>query len=505
MRQKWVVLFVLMICSTVNGQVRNGWRSIYDKDGRLTRMYFYDKGTSIVDSSLFFQYYAENILKALVTGEFAPQAGKMNGTISLFDYSGLLTNYNIKKNNYSLFEVNCDYDRNCTAIWRDQFEVNSGDWKCNQFTVLNGDFIIQNDSALAYAEYSPEFPIDLKQPFACRLVIPVEKNTAKLGLALGWKDENNYCLFEISFGKYYSILYWRNGEYNAVTEGRQVVEKPNQVANELVLRNNGKNLLLEINGVIEKVLPCHEFAGDKIALITRSKGNARFSDFGFSYQLPPGDPFYEKLWIGKGTGFFISPTKILTTYDVVMDAKKLRVVGKFKDIPFDVPAKIIRLEEENNLAVLAVDDPSFIGPTTLLYGFTDHVPISESSVFSVGYPNAVSGIYLTPDLFEGKVLPSSAAYSGIRLLEMPFRYGMKGSPVFDKDANLIGVCATKGIDLMYTEIIDFYDNARLFKANMGKMDRKLASPLKDKSRMEQIKALSQIVVIVESSVFDIEK
>lgn len=505
MRKLGVIIFLFIVFGTVSGQVRNGWRSIFDKEGRLTRMYFYNNGISKPDSNRFYQYYTENLLKAMIIGEIEPQGGKINGAMSLFDYSGQLTSYSTKKQNYSLFEMNCDYDGNCTAVWRDQFEVNSGTWNCKEFSIQHGDFILHNDSAMGYAIYEPEFPVDLFHSFACKIVIPVDKNTAKQGLALGWLDENNYCMFEISFGKYYSIVYWRNGEYYTVTEGRQVIERPDPVANELVLRKNDKNLLLEINGVIEKVLPCHALAGDKIALVTRSKGDAHFSDFGFSYQLQPNDPFFEKLWIGKGTGFFISPTKILTTYDVVMDAKNLQVVGKIDNVVFKVPVKVIRLEEENNLAILMVDDPSFSGPEKILYGFTDHVPVSESAVFSLGYPNAISGIYMFPDMFEGKVLPSSAAYSGIRLLEMPFRHGMTGAPVFDNDANLVGVCSIRGVDLRYTEIIDFYDNSRLFRANMGQMDRKLVSPIKDKSRMEKIKALSQMVVLIESSVFDIEK
>jgi hypothetical protein len=85
---------------------------------------------------------------------------------------------------------------------------------------------------------------------------------------------------------------------------------------------------------------------------------------------------------------------------------------------------------------------------------------------------------------------------------MPFRFGMMGAPVFDKDVNLIGISAYKGLDLKYSEIVDFYENSRLFKTNLGKFDRNLESPLRDLPTRDKIKALSEIVVIIESSVFD---
>ena len=87
------------------------------------------------------------------------------------------------------------------------------------------------------------------------------------------------------------------------------------------------------------------------------------------------------------------------------------------------------------------------------------------------------------------------------MLEMPFRYGMIGAPVFDNDANLLGVCAMSGIDLRFSEMIDFNANSRLFMANMGKFERRIESPLKDLSTREKINKLSELVVIIESSVF----
>ena len=41
----------------------------------------------------------ENIPKGKVEGEIAPNVGCVNGSVSLFDQSGMLTSYHIKRNN----------------------------------------------------------------------------------------------------------------------------------------------------------------------------------------------------------------------------------------------------------------------------------------------------------------------------------------------------------------------------------------------------------------------
>ena len=505
MRKFWVIICFVIVCILANGQVRNGWRSIYDKEGRLTQMHYYKDGIHIPDSSYFFQYYADNYLKAVVTGEIVSQANNnIDGRVCLFDYSGKITSYHQKVQGQLVYAVDCDYEESCSARWQDLFDVDTKCWTGDNSFVQDGDFVLHNDATIAVAEFTPKVPVNLKEDFICKLVIPVEKNSARLGLALGWKDTDNFYLFEISYGKYYSVYYWQDGNYHTLSDGRQEIEKQNEEANEIKIRKTIDKLIFEVNENIEMVLPCPDFAGDKIALINRARGDARFDEFAFEKEMKSGDPFFRSLWKGQGTGFFISPTKILTTYDEVADKKVIRVRGEIDNKPFVLPVTVFRLEEENNLAILSVNDPDFKPFDILPFGYTNHVPISESKVFTVGFPDAICAKQMVPEVFEGKILPNSTLYSGSRLLEMSFRYGMTGAPVFDNDANLIGVCATKGIDLQYTEIIDFYDNARLFKANMGKLERRLESPVKDQPYEEKMKALSNVVVIVESCVFDVE-
>ncbi|MDA3929210.1 MAG: serine protease [Prolixibacteraceae bacterium] len=505
MKVSFVLIFLLFFSTVTFGQVRNGWRSVYDKEGRLARMNYYRNGRTVLDSNLFIQYYTGNIPKGLVRGEIAPNAGCVNGNISLFDYSGMLTSYNIKKGGELVYDVDCDYYGNCKSMWRELFDSNSGFWQCDSFTVNNSELVIHNTKSLGVAVYEPEIPINLNNSFACKLVIPVQGNNAKQGIAIGWKNSDNYYLFELMFGKYYTVQYWEDGVYKSVTDGRQAIERLDEDQNEIVLKKNDQNLIFELNGVIEMVLPVPNLKGEKVALVTRSRGNARFSDFIMKYQLTKTDYFFQQHWVGKGSGFFISKTgKILTTYENIMDANSIRIRGRINKKEYVLPAKIIRVDDVNNLAVLQIDDKSFQPFDTLPFGYSNRPPVSDSKVFCIGYPNALSGIYMEPEVFEGKVMPGRATTSDNRLLELDFRNGMIGAPVFDSDFLFLGIYSSKGLELNYSEMIDFYNNSRLFIANIGKTERRIVSPYKGRSYEEKYRAGSELVVIIESSVFSLD-
>ncbi|HKM94147.1 MAG TPA: serine protease [Prolixibacteraceae bacterium] len=491
-----------LFCSMVSlGQVRVGWRSIFDKEGRLSRMNYYDNGLTVIDSNMFFQYYTDNVLKAFVNGEIKQQTGKITGRVAHFDYNCNLTDYSTLIEGDVLFDISCDYEQRCKAFWSDSFSSLNKQWECSDINFFNNKMILKNSSLLGYAIFNPTVPININDLFSFSIDIPVEGNSAKQGIAFGWKDADNFLLYEVSFGKYFNVFLWENGEQREIGGGRNEIESPGEIVNSLVLKNNGKTLLLEVNGKLESIIPTPHFSSNKIALVTRSKGESYFSNFLFTNDIDNQSAFHQNFWIGKGTGFFITPKRILTTFDVVSDAKRLRVKGMINGNPVLLSAKLLRVDEANNLALIEIEDPDFKAFDQLPFGYSDIMPVSDSEVFSIGFSNAISGVYMAPEVYQGKVLPSSMSV-GYRLLEMPFRFGMIGSPVFDKDANLIGVCAYKGLELKYTEIVDFYDNSRLFKVNLGAFDRKLESPLKGIGSNKITKSLSEIVVIIESSIFD---
>ena len=503
LRLKFVIFICIGLLPLISfSQIRNGWRPVYDKSGRLSRMNYYQDGEMIIDSARYYQYLIENLPKAIVTGELDSKVGCLNGSISLFDERGMLTAYHIKRNGEMIFDTDCDYDGNCVSVWKEDFNEVSGSWICDSFTVSDGDFIIYNDESFKAAVFNPQVKVDLTQDFQIQLSVPINHNTAIQGIALGWKDQDNFLLIELMFGKYYSISQWRDGEKFDLTSGRHPIERIQDEVNQIMLSMKSNNLIVGINGNIQKVINKPELAGNKIALVSRSKGNAMFSDLTVQYTLPKNDAFFDKHWIGKGTGFFISSDgKILTTSESIIDCERLRIRGKINNEEFVLPVKVIRVEEENNLAVLKVEDENFKAFDEVPFGYENHSPLSDSKVFCIGYPNAISGVYMAPEVFEGKVLSGLPSSSGNRMLELDFRNGMIGAPVFDWNFSFLGICISKGIELKYTEMMDFYNNSKLFKANFGTMNSRIRSPHSEKTYDEKYAIGSQLVVIIEGCMF----
>lgn len=490
---------------SLSSQVRNGWRSIYDTSGRLARMNYYQDGEQVADSNYFFQYFVDNVLKGIVRGEITQGEGCYNGSVYLLNEAGNLSSYSIKRMGQLVFSTTCDPNGDCTNTWVDQFDADTKCWIFDSASFENGNLIINNIKEISTAIYNPPVEIDINNPFVFTVHIPRLKNSAKQGVVVGWKDPENYYLIETSFGEYFSILYYKDGQYYPITDGRKPFQKINEESNEIKISSNGKSLIFEINQKMEAVIPLPEFQGNQIGLVARSRGNAKFSDILFKYPMASDSKFYTEKWIGKCTGFFISPTgKILTTYDAIADAKNLRVKGEINGKKFVLPARIVRNEEDLNLSILQIEDSAFQAFNELPFGFKDSKPASESNAFSIGFPNATGGVFLKPEVFYGKVLPNtSSSSSNDRVLEMSFRYGMIGAPVFDIDANLIGIVAEKGVDLKYSEIIEIYDNLRLLAGHMGKFTRSYVSPLKDLQKKDKAAKLSDCTVIIESSIFDL--
>jgi len=460
----------------------------------------------MVDSNFYFQYYTDNILKGIISGEITKNEGCKNGSVMLFDEAGSMTTYNIKREGKLIFNTTCEYLGSCTSTWVDQFDAKSGCWKADSSFIQNSEFVLYNNKALALAIYSPPVSVNINGEFVFITKIPKDKNSSRLGVCLGWKDPENFYLFEISYGEYYSVIHYENGVYKELVEGRKPIEKKGDTFNEIKISNNGNSLIFEINQNIEMIIPSPIFKENTIGLMTRSRGSARFMDIAFTYPIPINDSFYTDKWIGKGTGFFISSSgKIITTFDAIADAKNLRIKGVVDGKMFILPVEIFRSEEEQNIAILQVVDRTFKPFDELPFGLLGRKPSGESNAFSIGFPNAVSGIYIDPEMFPGKVMPSAASSSTNLLLEMSFRYGLIGAPVFDNDANLIGIVANKGMQMKYTEAIDFFDNSRLLQGYMSRTERKIDSPLKTKTIQDKFKTLSEIVVIVESSIFNLEE
>lgn len=502
MQKYYFTCLILFFALTGQSQLRNGWRALFDKEGRLSRMYYYVNGISVPDSNYYFQYYAENAVKARVNGEVRPQINDVDGAVALFDPSGYLSSYHIKKGGFLLFDVDCQLSEECRALWSDGFDVDIGSWQGHGVLIEGGYLLLQQDQeGMAYGVYQPELPIDLSYDFDCRVVIPEAFTDMQPGIALWWKDEKNHLLFEWIDGVYFSVSLVENGEKYLLSNSREGVENKGDGENELLVRRRGSDLLFEINNRIEFVTMAPDFDGNQIALVSGTDELVLFDAFSFTSELDSRHLLTESMWLGRGTGFFIGPAQILTSYEAVAGVKNMRVKGRVGGKVFEKHAHLSSFDEANNLAVLELSDTVFAGFETLPYGYSMLKPASGSAVFSPGFPNAVSCILTPPEVYQGELMSVSSGNSVNMTVSLPFRYGMTGAPVFDNKANLIGLYSGKGQTDLQSEILPLYGSALWFSNIVQNVALNSNSPIRNESRQQKEERLSELVVIVQSGVF----
>jgi S1-C subfamily serine protease len=134
----------------------------------------------------------------------------------------------------------------------------------------------------------------------------------------------------------------------------------------------------------------------------------------------------------SGTGFFISPDGyLLTNYHLVSGAHK--IVVRAGDT--EKPAKVVRIDAGNDLAVLKIDGN--FGAIPL--GDTRDVAVGES-VMTIGYPNVqVQGS--AAKFTKGEVSSLTGFQDDARLFQIsvPIQPGNSGGPLVDDRGNAVGI------------------------------------------------------------------
>ena len=136
----------------------------------------------------------------------------------------------------------------------------------------------------------------------------------------------------------------------------------------------------------------------------------------------------------SGSGFIVSPDGyIVTNYHVVKDASSIKVHQKNKDAQ---PAKLLRFDEKNDLAVLKIEC------VNCQYAATKNSTAIKKGdkVFALGYPD------ITTQGFESKLTDGIvSSLSGIRdqptnfQITNPIQHGNSGGPLLDSGGNVVGI------------------------------------------------------------------
>ena len=195
-----------------------------------------------------------------------------------------------------------------------------------------------------------------------------------------------------------------------------------------------------------------------------------------------------------GTGFAVNKEGyILTSYHVVKNAKSIYLSNDKFD---QLEANTVAVDKTLDLALLKINDTLFKSFEALPYGFKKSLSDAGEKVFTLGYPREEivygEGTVSSNTGFEG----DTSAYQ----VSIPVNPGNSGGPLFDNQANLIGMISgrntiAEGASFaIQSKQIAHYLNTVSQAENISLATIK---NLKGLDRPSQIKKLKEFVFIVK--------
>jgi S1-C subfamily serine protease len=211
----------------------------------------------------------------------------------------------------------------------------------------------------------------------------------------------------------------------------------------------------------------------------------------------------ENAFKSNATGFFINEKGYLVTnYHVVKGASYIQVEYVINNIKYIYPAQVILYDENNDLAVLKINDLKFEPIPTIPYVFSSKSMELGVEVFTIGYPFAdVMGD--APKYSNGHISSLSGINDDSRFYQIsaPLQPGNSGGPLFDNKGNLIGI-TSGGLnkEVFNSENVNYAIKTILLKELINKLPNKIDLPnntsIYNLSIQDKIKIIQQFVPII---------
>ncbi len=145
---------------------------------------------------------------------------------------------------------------------------------------------------------------------------------------------------------------------------------------------------------------------------------------------------------GIGSGFFITPTKILTNQHVVLNASNVNIILHDGQ---KVTAKVINTDKVNDIALLEVTTPGFESSTVLQLGSSDNTRVGEW-VIAIGSPlNLTFSGSATVGIVSGlsRKVETSNGISTFIQTDAAINPGNSGGPLLNLKGEVVGINSAK--------------------------------------------------------------
>lgn len=234
-------------------------------------------------------------------------------------------------------------------------------------------------------------------------------------------------------------------------------------------------------------------------------GEKRTDKFIKMYPPAEGEISFNKVQKSSGSGFFLTSNGIIATNaHVVENAETLKVQLSNEIGNFEYSAKVLLLDNKNDVALIKIDDEKFNGMSEIPYSIVSKAEIGEKA-FTIGYPlNDVMGTNYK--VTDGIVSSVSGIGDDMRYyqISVPLQPGNSGGPLFNNSGNVIGITSarlnskavgTEVENVNYAIKISYLLNLYNMLPNSEKL--KTAPSQSTKELQDQVKILRNYVCLIK--------
>lgn len=332
------------------------------------------------------------------------------------------------------------------------------------------------------------------------------KGNDRVGLIYGFKDWQNYHYFAITKKNFYIGSVYEGVKSNYVDAMYSSAINLAQ-ANTIKIICNGENSFYSINGEVQYKDQSRKLFGSNFGFIV--SGNAKLKVDRFVLKELNADDQSVTVQRGdmdvKATGsgvIFSSQGYILTNHHVIENSTKF-VIDVTDNISGkkSYKAELVIQDKDNDLAILKIKDDAFTSFSDIKYAFKENGLIDVgSSVFTIGYPHALTGMGKGAKFTDGKVSSKTGYNGSINAFQttIPVQPGNSGGPVFNENGQLVGIInATfrEADNVSYAIKLNYIKN--LIELLPDQIELPMSSVISNLSLEEKLKVLSNYVVLVK--------
>ena len=208
-------------------------------------------------------------------------------------------------------------------------------------------------------------------------------------------------------------------------------------------------------------------------------------------------------WAGNGSGVIISKSgHIITNHHVIEDAEDIEVEFMLEDELQKFNAEVVQVDKVNDLAILKIFDMNFDELSEPPYNFKLRGSDVGTKVYAYGYPMALTIMGKEIKVTDG-IISSKTGFDGnitTYQITAPIQGGNSGGPLFDEQANLIGINSS-GIRKDIADNVAYSIKTSYVSNLLDILPKSINLPsstkLKSLPITKQIKEISKYVVLIK--------